>query len=1084
MGFLGCAVLTVVLAAGLAQAAPGDGAHEMMLEGKVIDSPERYADGSIRFHVLEEGSEAAGTVVVPVAGRVAERMLVDSSSGFSGDGRWRDVVGETTAGDGALVAAGPRNIVLADGIDGDALRIRYDANGALQMGVVTHFTDAGRFILAFYSPVHDVVGFHEVKDGNYGSWLGAVDATPITGDVVHFEVTLERGHVRAVLRDDAGHAVEGRIRPQLEGPGGAVGLYYDSLARAGTQRFENIQIAAFERVVPANAVQVVIPPESRGENRTYILGEAVVIHGTETWEPTVSGALRTVRALTWEKQGPVVETEATKPLFPLDLPRRDWVHFDAEGYSEPACGVVYRLEDTLTNGMALGGIDTGCIDLETSGLLGYCTIFNTHVPRRGPVNLPILGLNVEGETWVLCDKQVKQGWGGSQKPVEPVLSDLELAGVKTARQIHYWGHYPVADLEFETSAPVTVGLRAWSPFLPGDVKTSMFPATMFEVHLRNPTGETQQGTLAFSFPGPTAKEAGSKQFTRREVTGALTGVEVSGEKASYALGIIGEDTVNLGGELGADGAAWARIHESLPAADPGKAGASAAVEFSLAPGTSRVVRYVLSWHAPTWKGGGYNWSERPNVFTHMYAKYFSSAAATAARMATEHETLLRRILAWQEVIYTENKLPVWLRDSLVNVLYLITEDAHWAQAGPPLPDWVRPEDGLFGMNECPRGCPQIECIPCSFYGNMPLVYFFPELALSTLRGYKGYQYPDGAPPWIFGGGGPEFAEPTRGYQFASNGISLASMVHRFLLCHDTPEKTFLNEFYPCVKQAMVWTINLRTTPSYSVGERVIAMPDPDSDEALTPPTEWFEAQAPGWAGMTAHIGGLHLAQLRITEQMAREVGDTEFADQCEAWIRAGAEAMEKRLWTGSYYLNFFEPDTGRKSEFVFGYQLDGEWITDHHGLRSALPEDRVLTVLETIKRTNIALTKYGAVNYANPDATPIRPPEPGTWDYGRFSYFPPEALMLAMTYMYHGQREFGVELARKVWHNLICLQGYTWDMPNIMRGDVDTGERTFGNDYYQDMMLWSLPAAIEGEDLAAVSKSGGLVHAIIQAAAK
>ena len=34
-----------------------------------------------------------------------------------------------------------------------------------------------------------------------------------------------------------------------------------------------------------------------------------------------------------------------------------------------------------------------------------------------------------------------------------------------------------------------------------------------------------------------------------------------------------------------------------------------------------------------------------------------------------------------------------------------------------------------------------------------------------------------------------------------------------------------------------------------------------------------------------------------------------------------------------------------------------------------------------------------------------------------------------------------------------------------MRGNADTGERTDGNDYYQDMMLWSLPAALEGKDL-------------------
>jgi uncharacterized protein (DUF608 family) len=228
--------------------------------------------------------------------------------------------------------------------------------------------------------------------------------------------------------------------------------------------------------------------------------------------------------------------------------------------------------------------------------------------------------------------------------------------------------------------------------------------------------------------------------------------------------------------------------------------------------------------------------------------------------------------------------------------------------------------------------------------------------------------------------------------------------------------------------------------------------------------------------MTAHVGGLHLAQLRITERFAEAAGDHAFAEQCRAWLKAGAESMENKLWTGSYYLNYFEPETGRKSDLVFGYQMDGEWITDHHGLKSALPQDRVKTTLETIKRCNVAVTKYGAVNYANQDGTPAQ-----VKGYGTYSYFPPEALMLAMNYIYKGEREFGVELARKVWHNLVCLQGYTWDMPNIMRGDVDTGERTFGNDYYQDMMLWSLPAALAGQDFGAPAQPGGLVHRVLEA---
>ena len=775
-------------------------------------------------------------------------------------------------------------------------------------------------------------------------------------------------------------------------------------------------------------------------------------------------------------------------LFPTDLPGKEWVHFGAAGCAEPVCGVIYRLGDTVTNGMALGSVDTGCIDLETSGLWGYCTLFNTHVPRRGPLNLPVLGLSVGGKTWVLCDPaQIKEGQGSHQKPVEPGLTELNLEGVETAQEIHYWGHYPVVDLEFETDAPVSVGVRAWAPFLPGDVVHSMIPAIALEVHCRNTTEAPQQATLAFSFPGPTPNEAGTSDFAREQVTGRFSGITITTELASYALGALDAAGVRGGGELGAEGTAWANIHKALPDPQPGQPGASVAVDVSLAVGEAKAIRFVLAWHAPTWKGGGYNWASAGNTFTHMYAKHYPSALAAAQTLADNHDSLLRRVLAWQEVIYTENKLPVWLRDSLINVLYMITEDGHWAQALSPLPDWLKLEDGLWGMNECPRGCPQIECIPCSFYGSLPLTYLFPELQLSTLRGYKGYQFPDGAPTWIFGGctgSTPpiDFACPTRGYQWTSNGISVAAILDRFLLCRDTPDKAYLREFYPMIKRCMTWTVNLRTTPTYSIGQRVIAMPDLDAEGGDGPPTEWFEAREPGWRGMTAHIGGLHLAQLRITERMAEEVGDGEFAKQCAEWLEAGAQAMEDDLWTGEYYLNYYAPETGDKSDFVFGYQLDGEWITDHHGLLSALPEDRVKTVLETIKRCNIALTKYGAVNYANPDGTPIRPAKAGTWDYGRYSYFPPEALMLAMNYMYEGQKTYGTELARRVWHNLVCLQGYTWDMPNIMRGDVDTGERTFGNDYYQDMMLWALPAALQGKDVAAPTRPGGLVDRILAAA--
>ncbi|MHB9038459.1 MAG: GH116 family glycosyl-hydrolase [Armatimonadota bacterium] len=658
-----------------------------------------------------------------------------------------------------------------------------------------------------------------------------------------------------------------------------------------------------------------------------------------------------------------------RPLFPTDLPTKEWVNFKAAGFSKPACGVVYGMSDTVTCGMALGGIDTGCIDLDTSGLLGYCTIFNTVVPRRGPLNLPILGLSVGGKTWVLCNKQPKKGDGPTQISVEPVFTDLKLNGVQTAKGIRYWGHYPVADVEFETDAPISVGLRSWSPFLPGDVKDSMIPGIVFEVHLRNESRSAQAGTLAFSFPGPTKKESGSSNFVRRNVSGGFNGVCVSAEQArypmSYAIGTIGEKA-RTGGELGADGRYWADIAKYLPGTLSMESGASVAVDFSLEPRAEKTVRFVLTWWAPTWQGGtslwegGYNWANVGNTFTHMYVKHYPDPVSTAQLLAKRHASLLRRVLAWQQVVYSDRKLPIWLRDSLINSLYMITEDGLWAQKKKPLPDWVREEDGLFGMIECPRGCPQIECIPCSFYGSLPLAYFFPELQLSTIRGYKGYQYPGGIPPWRFGYR-TEFADPGAGlYQAATNGISLAGIVDRFLMCRDTSDKELTKELYPMIKECTKWTVGLRQTPSYSIGEKIIAMPEPDGNVVGL---EWFELSQPGWFGMVSHIGTLHIAQLRITERMARDVGDTEFAGQCAEWIKAATEAMENRLWDQrGYYINFFKPETGDKSDLVFGYLLDGEWVMDHHGLASPLPQDHVRLTLETIKRCNIALTKYGATN--------------------------------------------------------------------------------------------------------------------------
>ena len=1234
-----------------------------------------------------------------------------------------------------------------------------------------------------------------------------------------------------------------------------------------------------------------------------------------------------------------------KPFFPDNLPQSQWVDFSAEGFEKPVTGVIYNKDSHLDCGMPLGGIDTGCMDIEPSGLLGYSTIFNDLVPRGGPVNTAILGLNISGKTWVMTTGKTKTYCPYNKGPVNltPAMEspriDFDQPGVEKADDILYWGHYPIVDMQFQTKAPVDVSMRAWAPFVPGDVAVSNMPGAVFKVKLKNNTKKKQEGTLAFNFPGfeghrsliydpdsgrqevvfkqdqapfdgsvfternpnvgknALAGGEGSRMLIadpsgdgrnelivplkdkktgrgflvsfqrtaecygkvmdgtgeyeyeiidilpktgiivaimgdidgdgkdelvagaengliyayKRKRPGFLTGniiarkgyerltlneppkaptyitdvatgdidadgkddvfyvkahgpgadpapgaymikdgkvssvvtdpqahftactlgdfngdgklelavgstgganVEQNGVKIyyfaddatvtavevahqaplekgpawitagdfegygqdsliisdaakgtywkfrnnvpvgtenawsepvsfnnrampalsyatyaadknstkksiflgstekwwtfnslkytldtnakaddaskpegwnpdsenygqeigelivadkpkapdsskrkagvwkakpwgspgsnahvacaigdlsgdgesdiifwgntisaqlsdrvisgrslrslspslpdnklnrkdlpkpfkgvtvgesihnrSYTVAVDTKQKVRFGADLGFDAETWAQMHKKLPN-ESDSAGTCAAIDFKLKPGETQEVHFVLSWFAPEWKGGGVQ-DSLGNSFTHMYASRYKDSVEISKILLNDHKNLLDRILAWQQVIYDDENIPGWLSDGLVNIFHLITEDSVWGQAKAPIGDWCRPEDGLFGMNECPRGCSQIECIPCSFYGNMPLVYFFPETAISTLRAYKGYLFPEGRPSWVFGGctawtPACDIAVPSRGYQTVLNGACYVIMADRYW--KRTGDKEMLREFWDSLKRCTDWSFSLR--PEYGPSQ-VLAMPTGNAD------AEWFEAPEPGWKGYFTHGGGVRLAQAAVMREMAVTMDDREYLAKCDAWIEASQKALEEHLWAGNCYYNFHEPETGEKSDFVFGYQLDGEWIADYQGVQGIFPKNRIDTTLETIKNINCQISSTGAVNYANTDGSPAQ-----VGGYGTYSYFPPELLMLAMNYMYEGQQEFGMFLAKRCWENITCSKGYTWDAPNIMQGDANEGHRRWGWDYYQNMMLWSLPAAINGQDLTGPCRKGGLVQRVIEA---
>ena len=188
---------------------------------------------------------------------------------------------------------------------------------------------------------------------------------------------------------------------------------------------------------------------------------------------------------------------------------------------------------------------------------------------RAPLSLPFLGMSLKERNvvWLL----------GSPRAASGEYMWIPIRRIQTPPVIHYWGHYPVADLEYTLpDSPVSVGLRAWSPFLPGDSLTSNTPGAVFEVHLLNVSSTTQQGRLAFMFPGPTQAEAQiylhsprerrtqpyphmialaptPTRALRQQVRGEeFSGVVVTSEAVKdlgYAIGVIGDMEVHSGGGI-------------------------------------------------------------------------------------------------------------------------------------------------------------------------------------------------------------------------------------------------------------------------------------------------------------------------------------------------------------------------------------------------------------------------------------------------------------------------------------------------------------------------------------------------------
>ncbi|MBD2260039.1 GH116 family glycosyl hydrolase [Pseudanabaena sp. FACHB-2040] len=407
------------------------------------------------------------------------------------------------------------------------------------------------------------------------------------------------------------------------------------------------------------------------------------------------------------------------------------------------------------------------------------------------------------------------------------------------------------------------------------------------------------------------------------------------------------------GELG-------NVADEHPAAEGEQVGCAIALRFTLQPGETRQVPFVLAWDLPVTEFAAGVAAYR------RYTDFFGTSGGNAwdiARDALRHyQSWQQQIVAWQQPILDRADLPDWLKMALFNELYDLTSGGTlWSAATEADPV------GQFGVLEC-IDYRWYESLDVRLYGGFATLMLWPELEKAILRAFAraiptadarqriiGYYYTIGADDTMAArklrGATPhDLGAPNEhpwvktnytSYQDCNQWKDLPSdfviQVYRAFKLTGETDFEFLAECWPSVVEAL----------------KYLKLFDKDSDgipENGGAPDQTFD----DWRlkGISAYCGGLWLAAL----ESAIAIGETLTAQnlapgtvpilltQYRRWLESGLNTYHRKLWNGRFY----QLDTGSGSAVVMADQLCGQFCAQQLGLPDLVSPDCTRSALEAI----------------------------------------------------------------------------------------------------------------------------------------
>ena len=581
----------------------------------------------------------------------------------------------------------------------------------------------------------------------------------------------------------------------------------------------------------------------------------------------------------------------------------------------------------------------------------------------------------------------------------------------------YAALYPKSWFAYRSSQlPVALTVEQFSPVLPDNYKETSYPVAVYNWYAQNTSGKPVTVSLLFSW----TNMIGWFRDTSRNFDNVLSNQDKNVYRTEAipggAMDGIVFDRVRTGpvseewdGQFAIAALASSRRRDHLShrfrsarrwcrglaaflnygsSAQPSRrdlasageqmAGAIA-VRFTLAPNEKKMIPMALSWDLPLVQfGGGRKWVRH-------YTKFFGASGTNAwkiARTALENDdNWSRQIDAWQKPYVEDESKPAWYRGELFNELYIIADGGTmWAHElnGPsnPLHPSARNADS-FAYMEC-FDYPFYGTSDVRFYGSFPLLKFWPDLEKQEMREYTD-SIPETNPQryiwaWkiqhehqfdtlqrkVAGAAPHDLGSPTEdpfvnvnqyNYQDISNWRDLNSkyvlMIWRDYYMTGGKDTAFLRYAWSAVKQAMEYLRRYDTN-----GDGMIengGFPDQTYDD-------WVAR------GESAYSGGLYLAALRATAEIARKLNDPSTASNYDALFKRAQTAYIKNLWNGTYF-NYDQGSSYHDNSMA--EQLAGQWYANLTGLGDLVPLEMRRSALQHIFDYNVMKFNHGEMGAIN-----------------------------------------------------------------------------------------------------------------------